>query len=266
MDETTLARLEHANLIEAIGMIGGQVDGAWVERTDGIAIVATGLPLRLFNQVLIDGEAVSSDAIAAAVAGHRRRGTTFVVNLRRGVDDRYLPIVAGLGLVRLSADPWMPAMALHPLPSTDAPAELTSGLEIRRVTDAAGVRDHIVAGAAGFEMPQAWFDAVVTEALLDDPRIALYVGYVDGSPVATGLGLRTDATIGVYNIATVPAARRRGYGATMTMRVIADGRADGGEVAILQASPMGYPIYERLGFRLVVEYDGYGDPEPSPSI
>ncbi len=32
-------------------------------------------------------------------------------------------------------------------------------------------------------------------------------------------------------------------------------------MAILQASDMGYPIYERLGFKTVVEYFAYVDPE-----
>ena len=36
--------------------------------------------------------------------------------------------------------------------------------------------------------------------------------------------------------------------------------SSGCEVAILQASPMGYPIYQRLGFETVVEYVGFVDP------
>ena len=46
----------------------------------------------------------------------------------------------------------------------------------------------------------------------------------------------------------------------MTMRIIDDGLAEGCDVAILQASDMGKPTYERLGFRTVVEYVGYVDP------
>lgn len=53
----------------------------------------------------------------------------------------------------------------------------------------------------------------------------------------------------------------------MTMRIVDDAAASGCDVAILQSSDMGYPIYERLGFRTVVEYMGYVDPaslQPAP--
>jgi predicted GNAT family acetyltransferase len=65
----------------------------------------------------------------------------------------------------------------------------------------------------------------------------------------------------VYNVSTIPPFRRRGYGAAMTARIAADGVAVGGDVAILQASEMGYPVYERMGYRTVVEYMGYVEPE-----
>ena len=78
--------------------------------------------------------------------------------------------------------------------------------------------------------------------------------------MSTGLGIRSGRTIGVYNIATIESARGRGYGAAITRQVVADGIAAGCDVAILQASDMGYPVYERMGFRTVVEYVGYVDP------
>jgi alkanesulfonate monooxygenase SsuD/methylene tetrahydromethanopterin reductase-like flavin-dependent oxidoreductase (luciferase family) len=106
-------------------------------------------------------------------------------------------------------------------------------------------------------MPEAWLQSIMGDALPAQSEIALYVGYADDRPVTTGLGVRTGPTIGAYNIATVEAARRRGYGAAMTMRIVDDGAAEGCDVAILQASDVGRPIYERLGFRTVVEYDGY---------
>jgi GNAT superfamily N-acetyltransferase len=155
----------------------------------------------------------------------------------------------------------MPGMAMHPVPA-EPPVD-RPGFEIRQASDHAGIEDHIRTGAVGFDMAEDLIRAIVVPTLLDHDDVAVYVGYADGEPVATGLGFRTGSTIGVYNIATVASSRGRGYGAAMTRRVIADGVAAGCDVAILQSSEMGFPIYERLGFRTVVEYMGYVEPSPT---
>ena len=54
---------------------------------------------------------------------------------------------------------------------------------------------------------------------------------------------------GLYNIATVPAVRRRGVGSAMTVRPLEDARVAGCATAVLQAAPAGVSIYERVGFR-----------------
>jgi GNAT superfamily N-acetyltransferase len=260
MDRAALSSLEHRNLVETFALIGAEVPGALVRRAGGVALVATGQPFRLFNQVLVEDAEATEAAIADAVAATRARGDRFVVNLRTVEDDRFLGIVQRLGLSPLSPRPWMPGMALHPLPGPVVPT--AGGYEIRPVADAAGLEDHVRTVTEGFEMPEPVVRSIVSPASAARPEVTFYVGYADGRPVSSGLGVRTGRTIGVYNIATVPAARKRGYGAAMTARIAADGAAAGCDVAILQASEMGRPIYERLGYRTVVEYMGYIDPEP----
>jgi predicted GNAT family acetyltransferase len=83
------------------------------------------------------------------------------------------------------------------------------------------------------------------------------VGYADGVPVTTGFSVQTGETLGIFTIATVADARGRGYGAAMTAKLVAEGAAAGCTVAVLQASTMGRPIYERLGFRVVEEYQTF---------
>jgi hypothetical protein len=262
MDAGELGELEHANLVVTMALLCGFVDGALVRRRDGVALIATGLPLRLFNQVLIEDAYASPAAVEAAIAATRRRGDRFVLNLRRGTDDRFLPLVERLGLVALSPDPWLPGMALHPIAAPSSqPGD--PGHEIRPATDAVGIEDHILTAAAGFGLPEPLLRSVVALDLLGRPGVTFYVGYSDGVPVSSGLGVRTGRTMGIYNIATVEGARKRGYGAAMTARIASDGAAAGCDVAALQASEMGRPIYERLGYRTVVEYMGYIDPEPS---
>jgi GNAT superfamily N-acetyltransferase len=256
-----LAGLEHENLIAAYGGAAANAPGGRVEHDRGIVLLAVPLPVRLFNQVVIERDDADADALEAAVGVMRAREARYLVNLRDGTDDRWVPLVRRLGLVEAAPEPWMPGMAAHPLPAPGS-VPVPDGHEIRRVTDLAGVRDHIAAGSAGFGMPVEWFEAIMGSATLADRSAVVYVGYTDGAPVTAGLGYRTGTTMGVYNIATVEAARRRGFGAAMTMRIVDDGGAAGCDVAVLQSSDMGYPIYERLGFRTVVRYRAWIDPEP----
>jgi len=259
MLDSELAHLEHQNMIESVSLAGTYAPGAISRREGGVATVLTGLPILLFNQVIIESEDASGAAIERAVAQARSRGSAFVVNLRVGEDDAWLDLVGRLGLVPLSPEPWIPGMALHPVPvgATPPPA----GHEIREVTDEAGIEDHILTASTGFELPESILRGFLTPEVVARPDVTVYVGYTDGVPVSTGLGLRTGRTIGVYNIATIPSYRKRGYGAAMSARIADDGVAAGCDVAILQSSEMGYPVYARLGYRTVVRYMGYVEPD-----
>ena len=259
MDETTLARLQHESMIEALIAVGGLVVGAHVERADGVAIICTGLPLRQLNQVLVEDADASDEAVVAAVAAAREWSDRFVVNLRVGADDRFLPLMDRLGLATDPDEPSTPGMVMYPVPPAVV-AEPRPGLDVRRVASAAGIRDHVTVAASGFGIPEDLLSAVVSEGLLRRPDVTLHVGYQHDVPVTTGLGFRTGRAIGIYNIATLESARGRGFGAAMTMRLVVDGLADGCDIAVLQSSPLARPLYERLGFRTVVEYLGFVEP------
>jgi hypothetical protein len=257
MDDATLARLEHENMVEWLRICAAQVDGSVIRVDRGIGTYLTGLPARLFNQILVLDNDAAAIALDAAVATARERQDRFCVVLRRGADDRFAPGMADLGLV-LEEDV-LPGMALYPIPS--AGAKTSTGLDIRIVRDAAGLDDHIRTAAIGFGFPESIARAIIGEELWAREGCTVYVGYDDGEPVTTGFSVRTGRTLGVFTIATVPSERGRGHGAAMTVRLAADGAAAGCDVAALQASDMGRPIYERLGYRLIVEYDVYIEPK-----
>ena len=258
IDRAMLARREHENMIEAFVRIASVIPGSLTLRHGGVALLATGLPFRLFNQVLVEEDDADEQALEAAVATTRARGDRFLVHLRVAADRRFAGSMKRLGLVRAEGAEPLPGMALHPVPAV--PLALEPGHEIRRVSDQAGVDGHVHALIEGFEMPESIARAIVPLALLDLPGIALYTGYTGGEPVSAGLGVRSGDTIGIYNIATVPSHRRRGYGAAMTSRIAADAAAAGCDAATLQASNMGRPVYERLGYATVVDYQAWIDP------
>jgi GNAT superfamily N-acetyltransferase len=255
-----LIALEHENWIAYLTGVVSCSSRAKVTRAGGVVTILTGLPMDWYNQVLIEREEATAAGVLAGVAQARERGDDFVVRLRHGIDDRFISTLTQAGLASKGEETSTPGMVAFPIDG-DAIAEHASPeLEIHRVTDATGIDAHRQAVTAGFGSDPAVALGTACLNLLDRPDCVVYVGYAHGDPVVSGLGWRTGRTVGVYSIATLASARRRGYGAAMTARVVADGADAGCDVAALQASEMGRPIYERLGFRTVVSYTAYVDP------
>ena len=90
-----------------------------------------------------------------------------------------------------------------------------------------------------------------------DPDVRLFTGRLDGRPVATSIAIRSGDVSGVYGVGTHESARRRGVGTAVTWAAVEAGRAWGCDTIVLQASDMGLPVYERMGFRTVVSYETF---------
>jgi len=260
MTDDGLIALEHENWIAYLTGVVRCTGQARVTRAGGVVTILTGLPFDWFNQVMIERKEATPAGVLAGVAEARRRSDPFVVRLRDGIDDRFIPALIETGLGPGGAATSTPGMVAFPIDHDAIGRHAAPDLEIRRVTDATGIDAHRRIVTAGFGSEPAVARGTACADLLDRPECVVYVGYAGGAPVASGLGWRTGRTIGVYSIATIASARRRGYGAAMTARVMADGVAAGCDVAALQASDIGRPIYERLGFRIVVRYSAYAEP------
>ena len=121
---------------------------------------------------------------------------------------------------------------------------------------ASGPAELVAAGelaARGFDVPAE--DAPGFEPLFErvglDPAspVRVAVGRLRGEPAATALGCLAGEVLGVYNVATLPAARRQGLGRAVTLAVLRDGGARGARVAVLESSAPGLGVYHGLGFR-----------------
>jgi predicted GNAT family acetyltransferase len=126
----------------------------------------------------------------------------------------------------------------------DQPAEL-----VIRALLPEEARLHANLAAAGFEAPEEYFRSLMTPAVLSAMGACCYVGEVDGERVTTSFAVTLGDFVGIFNVATPPAHRRRGYGAAVSARAVRDGLNNGARWAWLQSSSAGYPVYERLGFR-----------------
>jgi GNAT superfamily N-acetyltransferase len=89
----------------------------------------------------------------------------------------------------------------------------------------------------------------------------LLLGTVEGKPVSSARLFFAAGVAGIYHVATIPAARGRGYGTEITLASLQLAKNCGYKTAILLASPSGYNLYRRLGFQECATADVFISPE-----
>jgi GNAT superfamily N-acetyltransferase len=76
-----------------------------------------------------------------------------------------------------------------------------------------------------------------------------YIARAAGEPAASVVTSDHEGDCSIWWVATVPRARGRGLASGLIRRGLADCRGRGCEVSTLQATKLGRPVYERLGYR-----------------
>ena len=131
-----------------------------------------------------------------------------------------------------------PALVLMPIPASPPPLP---ELDIRRVATQQGLDDF-------FAVTRTPRRHIPSLAAALDPDVALFVGYVDGAPVATSRVSCLGEVGDLMGVVTEDAYRRRGIGTAMTWAAIEAARQRGCATITLSATEMGRPIYQRMGF------------------
>jgi ribosomal protein S18 acetylase RimI-like enzyme len=83
----------------------------------------------------------------------------------------------------------------------------------------------------------------------DALAIRNYLGLFHGEPVAASMLALGAGVVSIYNIATIPEAQRKGFGAAMTLTALREARSLGYRAPILHSTEMGYIVYQCLGFQ-----------------
>jgi GNAT superfamily N-acetyltransferase len=82
-----------------------------------------------------------------------------------------------------------------------------------------------------------------------DPQgLITYIARIDGEPAATVAAHDAGGDCAIWNVATAPAARGRGLSTALMRRALADAARRGCETSTLQATKLGRPVYERVGY------------------
>jgi ribosomal protein S18 acetylase RimI-like enzyme len=226
--------------------------GMWCRRSPTLVVGDSGLGCDTFNFICRARFAPDEarPAAEAAVAYFTDVGRPF--SWWVGPADRPAELGAALEAIGLERAESELAMAV-PLDRLDEALPPVPGLEIRRVGTTSELDQFARLSAGNWTPPDPdvlTFYHRTAPVLLDrDCPQRLYLGYLDGEPVATAEGALADRTVALFNIMTLPPFRGRGIGTRMTWRPLHDAAAAGADLGVLQAADAGVGVYRRLGFR-----------------
>ncbi|MBZ5584161.1 MAG: GNAT family N-acetyltransferase [Acidobacteriia bacterium] len=248
------------NLRESFRVIAASRAVGELRELRGVSIAAAGVTFQMFNTAFLSApvfsEAELKQRIALPSVHFDARGLEWAYWvcedwLEPRARRRSREVFERQGL-RHSVDlPGMVAERLAP------PVKPLPEIEVRRVRNGPSRHAFCGIGSTCFHVPIAWFYEVFDGERVWD-RFAAYVGYHQGQPVSTAALVMGGGAVGVYNVATLPEYRRRGYGEAVMRRALEEARREHGiERSILQSTPAGFRLYERMGYRTVTRVSVY---------
>jgi hypothetical protein len=211
---------------------------------DGLLRGRTGLPVAPFNGVWAQTAHPSVTAVLAAVDDFAGGDLPWNLQLRPGHPAELDPLLAERGLVQTAQIPFMTLTDASRLVASVRAADV----ELRAVETFADLDSALSLLERGFGMPPELTRHRFALQMLFQPSFTTWLLRAGDVDVSTALGVMDDDWAGVFNVATPEEHRGKGYGAVATAQAVLGA---GGRSAYLQASPMGFPVYERLGFATV---------------
>lgn len=244
------------NLRESFRVLAkGRPRGSVIE-LPGVSIASLGVTFQMFNAAFLSEPVDTQQALEARLQTARNRFASQALRWSFWICEDWLPATAirrklsrtceTLGL-RLSSElPGLAAERIRP------PARKLPAVDFRRVDSAPTLDDFRALGATCFHVPIAWFSEVFDAGVTAAHPFVCWVGYHGGQPVATAATVSAHGITGLYNVATTPEYRRRGYGEAITRHAIdaAVHQANSTRV-VLQSTSDGLRLYQRMGFEPV---------------
>jgi ribosomal protein S18 acetylase RimI-like enzyme len=256
------ARL-HLNLIDSSRQLFELDPDAAVERSDGWLFGAGSSTHPAISNAAFraDDGLDPSRFVARATAFFASRKRRFSIMLR-GEEPEDLGLVEAAEAAGFQLVYAMPEMTLvAPVAAPPLPA----GAELRKLTGAEQAKAYWRIASASYTsigFPPEVFEGYTDHAGLWAENVAAFIAYLDDEPVSIAMTIVSHGVAGIYWVGSLEQARGKGLGRAVTVAATNAGFELGGEVASLQASPMGKPIYEAIGYETVYDYRLLMSPAP----
>jgi hypothetical protein len=248
-------RRSHLNLVDSSRRLAEVDPGTEVEQTGGWLLSASSPEHPVISNAAfrIDDKADPEEMIARARAFFGGRGRGFSLWQRGGVEeDRDLAAAAEAAGLQCVYE--MPEMLLAE--RAEEP-RLPAGAELRRLASAEEFDDYWRIAASSYTslgFPPEIFEANQRSEGLIAPDAAAFVAYLESEPVSIAMTIVSHGIAGIYWVGSLEPARGKGLGRAVTAAATNAGFDLGADVASLQASPMGEPIYAAMGYETVFTY------------
>lgn len=223
--------------------------GGTVLDQDGVTCFASThpMPFLVSGAFRHDQMASPADVLDRAEDFFGALGRGFALSALGGRDDDLISAAVAAGFVASDHPDPLQVLGRQRLNGYEVP-----GVAFRTVTDEAGIADYITVCAeahAPYGFPDDLFPTLFARpATMLAPHLQACVGYEGPDPVAGATLFLTHGVAYVGWVAVPPGQQRRGLGAAATATVVNRGYELGASCSTLMASPMGAPVYRRLGF------------------
>ena len=196
-----------------------------------------------------DPDADPFDCLNRALDHYAKLGYEFAFDTSADRDADLEEAASAAGWVRVID---LPAMIVD---APIAPPATSGGTDLRRADpalDRGSFGEVASATLADGELEAEGYRQLFADGdLLGGTDMAGFIASIEGRDVAVAwVVLDGDAGL-VGWVGTLPDYRRRGLGALVTQAVTNEAFARGARIVVLQASPQGLPVYERLGYRTI---------------
>lgn len=245
-----------ANLYDLFRAMAAVLPGSELQETAGLSRNLCFPMNPMFKGVW--GTRLSPETAAAAIdeslAWFRERQAPFLFWWTGPGDDHDLgPALAARGMVATEGA-GAPCMVADLAEMNEAALkQVPAGYTLEEVRDEAGLEAFCRVFVEAYGVPewagQAWAEATRAAGIGRTPWV-LYLGRLDGEPVATNILYNGGGIASVYGVATLAAMRGKGIGGAITLAPLLAAREQGYRYAGLFSSELGVNAYARIGFRM----------------
>jgi GNAT superfamily N-acetyltransferase len=244
MDDALRDRLDD-HVIAAQARLIQAVDKSEHKETPSYVRQFTGSRLPNFNLFIpLNSDGLSDEILADSAAYFKSRRVLYAT----AIDEHRVPDgVAFLNERRYQPLPPQPTLALSKLPSEPPPVQ---EVEVERVGTVASLTGLYTLLHQVFDFPLSETKRLFPVAQLKDDAVRHFLAFHDDQPVATGTAVCLGGIASIWNMCTLDNYRRRGFATALLHHMLYEAAENGCRHSMLFSTPMGYSLYDRMGFQI----------------